>query len=51
VKKIVILRKNIENLSAWSNIEVELIVADYFKMLENELSRKPYSKAEHRRNL
>ena len=35
----------------WSNIEVELIVADYFDMLQKELSGINYSKAEHRRNL
>lgn len=34
---------------SWSNIEVELIVADYFKMLSAELKGKYYSKAEHRR--
>jgi len=33
----------------WSNIEVELIVADYFKMLYTELKGESYSKAEHRR--
>ena len=36
-------------LNAWSNIEVELIVADYFKMLSNELKGENYSKATHRR--
>jgi hypothetical protein len=36
-------------MSAWSNIEVELIVADYFKMLSNELKGEAYSKAAHRR--
>jgi len=34
---------------SWSNIEVELIVADYFKMLSSELKGETYSKAEHRR--
>ncbi|MFZ6052553.1 protein NO VEIN domain-containing protein [Halocola ammonii] len=38
-------------MNAWSDIEVELIVADYFEMLSIELSGKNYSKAEHRRNL
>lgn len=33
----------------WSNIEVELIIADYFDMLSYELSGRHYSKAEHRR--
>jgi len=35
--------------NGWSNIEVELIVADYFKMLSNELKGENYSKATHRR--
>lgn len=37
--------------NSWSNIEVELIVADYFNMLQNELAGNDYKKAEHRRNL
>ena len=37
--------------SAWSNIEVELIVADYFNMLSAELAGKSFSKADHRKNL
>lgn len=36
---------------SWSNIEVELIVADYFNMLCLELKGEKYSKAEHRRAL
>lgn len=36
---------------SWSNIEVELIVADYFSMLSSELKGGTYSKAEHRRAL
>jgi len=36
---------------SWSNIEVELIVADYFDMLSSELKGDAYSKAEHRRAL
>ena len=36
---------------SWSNIEVELIVADYFDMLSSELKGDSYSKAEHRRAL
>lgn len=36
---------------SWSNIEVELIVADYFNMLSFELKREAYSKAVHRRAL
>ena len=35
----------------WSNIEVELIVADYFDMLSKELSGQEYVKANHRRKL
>jgi hypothetical protein len=35
----------------WSKIEVELIVADYFQMLSNELIGKEYVKAEHRKKL
>jgi hypothetical protein len=35
----------------WSNIEVELIIADYFKMLSAELTGMNYSKADHRKNL
>lgn len=38
-------------MSEWSNIEVELIVADYFSMLEKELSEQEYKKSEHRRKL
>lgn len=35
----------------WSHIEVELIVADYFEMLEKELAGIKYIKAEHRREV
>jgi len=35
--------------NGWSNIEVELIVADYFKMLSTELKGENYSKATHRK--
>ncbi len=35
----------------WSNLEIELIVADYFNMLSNELADKPLNKAEHQRRL
>jgi hypothetical protein len=35
--------------NSWSNIEVELIVADYFNMLSSELKGEAYSKAVHRR--
>ncbi|HMQ61049.1 MAG TPA: DUF3883 domain-containing protein [Flavilitoribacter sp.] len=38
-------------MSAWSDIEVELIVADYFSMLSKELSGKSYKKSEHRKQL
>ncbi|WP_037373964.1 DUF3883 domain-containing protein [Salinimicrobium xinjiangense] len=36
---------------SWSELEVELIVADYFSMLAAELADENYSKAEHRRTL
>ena len=36
---------------SWSQIEVALIVADYFDMLIKELNRIPYKKSEHRRQL
>jgi len=36
---------------SWSNIEVELIIADYFSMFNAELKGESYSKAEHRRAL
>jgi hypothetical protein len=36
---------------SWSDIEVELIVADYLNMLIDELSGKPINKAGHRRSL
>lgn len=35
----------------WSNIEIELIVADYFNMLSTELKEEYYSKAAHRREI
>lgn len=35
----------------WSEIEVEAAVADYFAMLQKELSGQKYNKAEHRRGL
>lgn len=38
-------------MNAWSDIEVELIVADYFQMLSKELASQPYSKTEHRKAL
>lgn len=38
-------------MSAWSDIEVESIVRDYFDMLSKELSSQIYSKTEHRRKL
>jgi hypothetical protein len=36
---------------SWSNIEVELIVADYFSMLIEELTGKPLNKTVHRKKL
>lgn len=35
----------------WSDIEIELVVADYFAMLSDELSGRSYSKAERNRAL
>ena len=35
----------------WSDIENDLIVADYFAMLADDVSGRTYSKAEHRRRL
>jgi hypothetical protein len=40
-----------EETRDWSQEEVELIVADYFNMLDKELKGIPYNKAEHNRNL
>ena len=36
---------------AWSSIEINAIVADYFDMLAKELKGERYSKAAHRRAL
>jgi len=38
-------------MEGWSNIEVELIVADYFQMLSMELTGIQYKKSEHRKKL
>jgi hypothetical protein len=35
----------------WTDTENDLIVADYFAMLADDVSGRPYSKAEHRRAL
>lgn len=35
----------------WSDLENDLIVADYFSMLAAEISGQPYVKAEHNRNI
>lgn len=35
----------------WSDEENDLIVADYFEMLADEVYGRPYSKADHRRAL
>jgi hypothetical protein len=35
----------------WSDEQNDAIVADYFAMLADDISRQPYSKAEHNRNL
>lgn len=36
---------------AWTGIENDIIVADYFDMLRSDVLGQPYSKAEHRRAL
>ena len=38
-------------MADWSTEEVELVVADYLAMLENELKGRPYDKSERRRRL
>jgi hypothetical protein len=38
-------------MADWTRDEVESIVADYFSMLDAELSGRPYSKAEHNRSM
>lgn len=35
----------------WTDEELDLIIADYFAMLDEEAASKPYSKAEHNRAL
>lgn len=35
----------------WSDAENDMIVADYFAMLAEDISGRPYSKAQHRRLL
>ncbi len=35
----------------WTNEENDLIVADYFAMLADDMAGRPYNKAEHRRTL
>jgi hypothetical protein len=37
--------------SVWSDTEVDLIVADYFSMLADELAGRPFNKAAHNRAL
>jgi hypothetical protein len=36
---------------AWTHLEIDLIVADYFAMLIEELAGRPFNKAEHNRKL
>ncbi|MBS4058064.1 MAG: hypothetical protein KGZ82_12150 [Bacteroidales bacterium] len=38
-------------MDSWTIIEVELVVADYFQMLKNELIGNLYKKSECRKNL
>ena len=35
----------------WTDAENDLIVADYFAMLAEDMARRPYNKAQHRRSL
>jgi len=35
----------------WTDRENDLIVADYFGMLKEEIAERPYNKAEHNRKL
>jgi len=37
--------------SVWSETEVDLILADYFSMLSDELAGRPFNKADHNRAL
>ncbi|MEX6724708.1 DUF3883 domain-containing protein [Parapedomonas caeni] len=39
------------SISAWTDTENDLIVADYFAMLADDIAGRPYNKAEHRRAL
>lgn len=47
------LQQKTHNVMAesWSQAEVEIIVADYFQMLTEEIAGKPFNKAQHRRAL
>ena len=36
---------------SWTDEENDLIVADYFAMLADDIAGRPYNKAEHRRAL
>ena len=36
---------------AWTDAENDLIVADYFAMLADDIAGRPYNKAEHYRDL
>ena len=40
-----------EEMADWSDIEVELIIEDYFQMLQKELTGQEYNKTEHRNRL
>jgi hypothetical protein len=35
----------------WTDLEIDVVVADYFAMLIEELTGRPFSKAEHNRAL
>lgn len=48
-----VARRSLARMEApvWSDAENDLIVADYFAMLADDIAGRPYSKAEHRRAL
>lgn len=47
----ILLVMNDQTRKNWSTDEVQLIVADYFKMLDAELHKEEYKKSDHRKRL
>jgi hypothetical protein len=45
------INTEIEDMSNWSELEVELIIQDYFQMLQEQLKGIQYNKTGHRNNL